>query len=102
MKYLRKLTVLLIAPLAHAMAHGSNWHMMDWENRTFWSGGVIMFSIILLVLIGIAAYFIINQKKMQKDYREHEDDIVLEILKRRYAEGEITKQQFNEMKKFLM
>lgn len=101
MKYFGKLTLLLIAPLSPAMAHGDNWHMMDWNHGTFWSGGVIMFALILLVLIGIAAYFIINQNKMRQDYRKHEDDAVLDILKQRYAQGEITKQQFDEMKKTL-
>lgn len=101
MKYLRNLALLLITPLSASLAH-SNWgHMMDWGHRTYWSGGAIMFLIFLLGLIGVVVYFIMNQKKLGQNYRHYENETVLEILKQRYAKGEITRQQFDEMKKAL-
>lgn len=93
--------IFVIAPLSAAFGHGSWGHMMDWGHGTYWSGGVIMFLILLLGLIGVVAYFVINQKKLGRNYREYENETVMEILKQRYAEGEITKQQYEEMKKVL-
>jgi len=102
MKYLRYLMIVLTVPLSSALAH-SNWgHMMDWGHRSYWSGGAIMFLILLLGLIGVVVYFIINQKKMGRNYRDYENETVLEILKERYAKGEISRKQYEEMKKALV
>jgi putative membrane protein len=102
MKILRKLVMLLALPLTWALAHSQWGHMMDWGHMNYWSGGAIVFVILLLGLIGVAVYFVINQKKMGKNYRKYENDTLLEILKERYAKGEITKAQFEDMKETLL
>ena len=66
--------------------------MMGWN---YGLGGFIWSLIILVVLVGIAIYFIKNREKLKQDY---EKESALEILKKRYAKGEITKQQYEEMK----
>jgi putative membrane protein len=99
MKLSRTLLLLFVASVSIGLAHEYGWHMMDGGN--WWGygiGGFIMFLIILIALLGVAAYFIINQKKLRKEY---EEDNALEILKQRYASGEITTQQYREMKKEL-
>ena len=101
MKLVRYLMILLIAPLSAALGHETWGHMMDWGHSNYWQGGVIMFLILFLGLIGVVVYFIINQKKMGRNYREYENETVMEILKHRYAKGEITNQQYEEMKKVL-
>ena len=60
----------------------------------YWYGGIIMW-IIFLVIIGVIVYFIINREKFIKRER---DETPLEILKGRYAKGEITKQEYDKMK----
>ncbi|MGB3342093.1 MAG: SHOCT domain-containing protein [bacterium] len=70
-------------------------HMMDWG---YGIGGFAWPLIILVVLVGVAIYFIKNREKLKQDNGE---DSALEILKTRYAKGEITKQQYEEMKKDL-
>jgi len=75
---------------------------MDWGHMNYWSGGVIVFLVLLLGLIGVVVYFVLNHKKMGKNYRQYEDETVLEILRDRYAKGEITKKQFEDMKKTLL
>lgn len=54
-----------------------------------------------LLLIGLAVYFLLNMDK--SPYRRIGQDIEspMEILKRRYARGEITHEQFEEMKHHL-
>lgn len=71
--------------------------MMDWGPMNYGFGGVFM-GIILLVVIGIIVYFVI---KGQKSITERGGETPLEILKTRYAKGEISKQEFEKMKKDL-
>ncbi len=72
-------------------------HMMDWGHMNCGSGGVFMW-IILLILIGVVIYFVINRQKLIK---REDEETPLEILKKRYAKGEISKQEFEKMKKNL-
>jgi putative membrane protein len=93
---------ILLIPLAFIIAllscvYPGGRHMMDWGHMNYGYGGAFMW-IIFLVLIGIAIYFIINSKKLIK---RDEDETPLEILKKRYAKGEITKQEFEKIKKDL-
>jgi putative membrane protein len=62
-------------------------------------GGMFMGLLFLIVII-LAIYFIIQALKPRGTIgREQEKPI--DILKRRYAKGEITKEQFDQMKKDL-
>lgn len=97
MNSLGKLLVVLMLPITRVLAHESNGHMMDWGHMNYGYGGVIMW-VILLVLIAIAVYFLVNGKKLIKT----EEEIPFEILQRRYAKGEISKQEFERMKKDLL
>jgi len=72
-------------------------HMMDWGHMNYGSGGVFMW-LILLILIGVVIYFVINRQKLIK---REDEETPLEILKKRYAKGEISKQEFEKMKKDL-
>jgi len=72
-------------------------YMMDWGHMKYGFGGVIMW-IILLILIGVVIYFVINRQKLIK---REDEETPLEILKKRYAKGEISKQEFEKMKKDL-
>ena len=97
MNSLGKLLVVLMLPITRVLAHESNGHMMDWGHMNYGYGGVIMW-IILLGLIAIAVYFLVNGKKLIKT----EEEIPFEILQRRYAKGEISKQEFERIKKDLL
>lgn len=69
-------------------------HMMD-----YWRGGVIMW-LLLLVLIVVVVYFLVRASGAG-GWRPSPNETPLDILKKRYARGEITKEQFDEMKKDL-
>jgi putative membrane protein len=69
---------------------GGGWPMMHYGY-----GGWLMWLILLIVII-IAIYFIVQTQK-GVSVRE----TPLEILKKRYAKGEITKEDYDRMKRDL-
>jgi len=64
-------------------------------NNPCWGMGWGMWFIPLLIILLI--YFLIKNNSQSKDGQSAES--LMEILKKRYAKGEITKEQFEEMKK---
>jgi putative membrane protein len=96
--------VLLFFASILAIGCGPYGPMRGWEDRHmmnygFGYGGIFMWLIFLIVL-GVAIYFIIQALK-SKDVSGQAQDAPLEILKRRYAKGEITKEEFDRTKKDL-
>lgn len=69
---------------------------MPWHMHQMGTGAWI-YLIILIVFFIIAGIYIISQKDNSEDC-ENEP---IEILKKRYARGEISKQEYEEMKKNL-
>ncbi len=73
---------------------GGYGHMMD-----YWGGGVIMW-LLMLVLVVALVYFLVRGLGAG-GWRLPPPETPLDILKKRYARGEITKEQFDEIKKDL-
>ena len=69
-------------------------HMMD-----SWGGGAFMW-LVLFLIVGVLVYFLIRASAAGGS-RLPQEETPLDILKKRYARGEITKEQFDEMKKDL-
>lgn len=63
--------------------------------------GLILVIILVIVVPGISIllFFILRQQKKKKE--EQKDDRYLEIAKERYAKGEISHEQFEQIKKDL-
>jgi putative membrane protein len=73
-------------------------HMMDdWGHMTWGYGGVFMW-LILLILIGVVLYLVFRGDRW---VRRGGEETPLDILKKRYARGEITKAEYDRMKKEL-
>ena len=53
--------------------------------------------IILLIVIGVGAYFFIQSQKSKGQAPTHNES-PLDILKQRYAKGEIAKEDYEKMK----
>jgi putative membrane protein len=72
-------------------------------NRMLFSpyGGVIVWLLILIV-IGVAVYFIVRSQKGGGLGLNLNRETPLEILKKRYARGEITGEEYEEMRKALL
>ena len=64
-----------------------------------WTGAILM-GLVILILIGVLIYFLFKSSKTGS-FGQTPNETPLDILKKRYARGEITKEQFEEMKKDL-
>jgi putative membrane protein len=62
-------------------------------------GGAFMW-LIFLVLLGFVIYFVLRGEKWMK--RGGSEETALDILKKRYAKGEITEQEYEKIKKELV
>lgn len=99
-KYLFYLVTLLIFP-AYTFANGSNRaHMDGWDHMMgFGYGGMFMWILFLIVTVLIVYFIVRALKPTSSDISFKETP--LDVLKKRYAKGEITKEKFDEMKKVL-
>jgi putative membrane protein len=68
----------------HGPYHGYGWYSYGWVYAVI--GAIILLAILYLVF-------------RRPETQEKRDDKALGILKERYAKGEITKEEFEEMKK---
>lgn len=78
------------------------WHMRDYGYGEgmmggCWFGGFIVW-IIIIVVIALLVYFIIRSKRSVGPESPFQGT-PLDILKKRYAKGEITKEEFDEIRK---
>jgi putative membrane protein len=71
-------------------------HMMNYR---FGHGGMFMW-IILLIIIGAVIYFFVQAQK-RKSQTQIQNESHLDILKKRYAKGEIEKEEYERIKKDL-
>lgn len=103
MKKIYLFTVLALVPLLTMCSGGYNngyygpmggWgHMM---NYGYGYGGMFMW-ILFLIVLGVAIYFVVQNVKL-KDGTGQIKETPIDILKKRYAKGEITKEDFDRMK----
>lgn len=96
MKVLKILMVLILLNLSCAFPFLGLWPIKHWGHIPLFDGGATMW-LVYIILVGVIVYLIItSQKKL-----EGKDETALEILKKRYARGEIKKEEFKKIKKDL-
>lgn len=81
--------------------------MMWWPYSWGWGFGILgwIMPVIMIVFWGLVIWLVVVlvRRSSRHSYRMSErSDSALEILKRRYASGEINKQEFEEKKKDLI
>ena len=92
--------ILFLFKPVRVFAHFNDWHMGGWGHMGgFGFGGIIMW-LIFLILIALVIYFVMQSIKLGSSGHSSKET-PLDILKTRYAKGEITKEEFNRMKKDL-
>jgi len=75
-----------------------------------WGGGMFVFPFIMLIVMLFVVYMIFGRGNFRPPWQNgsrHSDpnqsfETALDILKKRYANGEITKEQFEQMKKDIL
>lgn len=70
-------------------------------DRLGWGMGVAFVMLILWVLVIIGIDYLVRRICMERRRAYQPDDRPLEILKKRYVTGEITKEQYDRMKEDL-
>ena len=95
------LVILFIFPvLALADVEGCGF-MEGWgQMMNFGYGGGMLMMFIFAIVIGLIIYFIITNTKSNR-YSGGFSETSLDILKERFAKGEITEEEFEKMKKTL-
>ena len=78
--------------------------------ENFWGSGMWIFPMIMMIIMLLVVFGIFGQGRFRPPWskgagRHHSEspgsETPLEILKKRYAKGEITKEEFDQMKKDL-
>ncbi len=85
---------------SYEWGHGPG--MMGWGYGMGWFGMIIMAAFWVAVVVGIV--FLIRWLVLStraSGHKAHAEDSALEILKKRYARGEINKEEFEEKKRDL-
>ena len=83
-----------------ACAQGPNGPMGNWGHMMGYGYGGGFMWLIVLVLVGVAVYFLLQVSKSKGPDRQITEQ-PLDILKKRYAKGEIDKEEFDRKKKDL-
>ena len=98
-------------PLSGMMGRGMMGGMMGrgmmggyWRNPSmfFPFGGLIMW-LLILIIIGVVIYFIVRTRRgvSGRNYISSRDETPLDIAKKRYARGEISREEYETIKKNL-
>ena len=90
------MVVLLVVAFFSLGGHG---HMWGWEGGMGYGYGGSYMWILLLVVIGLLVFLILQN--VQSGSRTDQES-PLDILKKRFAKGEITKEEYEEMKRKLL
>jgi putative membrane protein len=81
---------------------------------SFWMGGMWIFPIIMIIVMLICLYLFWGRRGSRLPFRppwqdsgrysgeSRESETALEILEKRYARGEISKEEFDQMEKDLL
>jgi len=68
-----------------------------------WMFGGMFGWIFWIILIGLIIWLAINQNNRNKqNYQPPQQESAMDILKKRYAKGEISKEEYEQMKKEIL
>jgi len=77
-------------------------HMLGMMGTVGYGWGWVLMplvTVVFLTLLALGAYYLITAIFVREETERRDAEKPLDILKKRYARGEITKEQFEEMRK---
>jgi putative membrane protein len=94
------IVIILLLPTL-AFSQGGRYGMMNqgWHLMYYGCGGIIMW-LLLLIVVGLLVYLAAQFSKGGRG-ENRPQETALDILKKRYARGEINKEEFERMKQDL-
>jgi putative membrane protein len=78
------------------------WSMMNWGNYGWGMGFGWIFMVLFWVLVVFGVAYIVQSVTRKGAGQSKSDETPIDILKKRYAKGEITKEEFERMKEELL
>ena len=100
LKRIFSILIIFLTLTFFACAQGPNSPMGNWGHMMGYGYGGGFMWLIVLVLVGVVAYFLLQATK-SKGSVGSTTETPLDILKKRYAKGEIDKEEFDRKKKDL-
>ena len=74
--------------------------MMGWDHMLDYGGyGGMLMWMILIIVLGVIIYFVFERSRKADNPRDSAGENAVDILNRRYAKGEITKEEFERIKR---
>jgi len=99
-KKVSSILIVLLQLTFFACAQGPNSPTGNWNHMMGYGYGGGFMWLLVLVLFGVAIYFLLQFSK-SKNSDDSTIETPLDILKKRYAKGEIDKEEFDRKKKDL-
>lgn len=95
---MKALLMILHSSCGILLAQGNNFHRGGswWGHGYSGIGGILMW-LIPIVLVGILVYSLVHRNDSAR--RDDPRETPLEILKKRYAKGEISREEFERMRR---
>ncbi len=78
-----------------------NGPMTGWGHMMGYGYGGMFMWLILIIIAGVIIYFALERSRRSGNSTDASGESPMEILKKRYAKGEITKEEFDRIKKDL-
>ena len=78
--------------------HGYGWMHPGWTGMMDYGWGGTIMLLLLLVVIIVVVYAVMRNQGSSPNIFSSQNETPLDILKKRYARGEITKEEFDRMK----
>ena len=73
-----------------------------WWGDAWWHGGMWIGPLIMLTIMLVVVYFFFGRRGLRPPWASERPETALDILNKRYARGELSKEEFEQVKKDLV